>query len=796
MFRMRRGHVLVLLGLASGMLSVLLAVAVNVATGGVLPGALAPLSRLAWPAVGVLSAVTVGLSLWQQTLHARVESPIPTLPDPDLPRTIPAELPAAAAGFAGRSSELSVLRARVDAGVRVLCLSGPPGVGKSALAVRLAHELADRYPDGQLAAALGGGQGAPAPAETILARFLYALDAPIVSGHPDVDWLAARFRTTVADRRLLIFLDDARDAEQVRPLLPAAPGCLTLVTSRWPLAALTEGESHTVTTLADAEALTLLTSLVGEPRVAADPAAAGAVVAACGGLPLALRIAGARLRARPQWSIDELARRLSDERIRLDELRVGDLAVRSCFASASNDLSELDRRVFRRLAAYPGRRLSPASAAAVAGVDEPTGACAMEVLADAQLVESVGAGVYRIHDLLRLFATEQLTTEEPPAEPIAALERLLGWYGAAIVNADGDWVRNEREDLTTAVHAAVEQGLFEPALGLAEIADAALRRMPDRAYLRVLCQDGVSAARELGEPERLAQALMRAGWAENADGYAGRAVQHLSEAVAAWHDLGDATQEADAHRFLGDALRNAGRHADAAAELERALAMYRAQGRRRSEGDALAHLGVLYLTRDDPAAIEVLEQAVAIGDETPGQRTDSAFRLVLLGAAYTVAGRLTEGRPMLEDGLAIYRQAGDRRGEGFALRELGRHADKQARFDEGANLHQASIAIHEDINDLGGLGLSVEAAGDNQMAQHEPVRAADSFTRAAGIWHSLGDPVREGISLLKVAEALAVSGHLIEAAARQAAAEELLGDIDVPDADILRAALNAKQSPQ
>jgi len=190
-------------------------------------------------------------------------------------------------------------------------------------------------------------------------------------------------------------------------------------------------------------------------------------------------------------------------------------------------------------------------------------------------------------------------------------------------------------------------------------------------------------------------------------------------------------------------------------------------------------------TRDDSLAVKALERAVEIRKTQPDWPAELALPLVLLGAAYTVERRLAAGRPLLEDGLALYRHAGDRRGEAFALRELGRHADRRGDLVEGARYHALSVSAYEKIRDNAGLGLSVEAAGDNQIARHDP--AAASFTRSTTIWRSLGDHIRGGVSLLKLAEALTVSGRAAEAATHQATAEQLLAGTDIPDADFLRA---------
>ncbi|HTJ35165.1 MAG TPA: NB-ARC domain-containing protein [Dactylosporangium sp.] len=460
---MRRGQIGMLLAVTSGLFSVLLAVAVNVATGGTLPGRLGSVSWLAWPAVGVLGLVGIGLAVWQQRIadapsppahavtappaHAVTappaygleQEPVHVAPEPagaapgvperaltdpqrvvaEALRTVPAELPAAVELF-GRDEvrdEVGRLAARPGA---VVVLAAAPGAGKTALALRVAHDVRSRYADGQLHAALLGGSAEPARPEAVLGRFLAALGAPAEQRRGGADELAARFRSAVADRAVLVVLDDARNAAQVAPLLPGGARCATIVTSRSPLAELPGARLVGLGALDDDAGLELLADAAGAGRVAADPDGARALVAACGGLPLAVRIVGGRLRARAGWTPSQLAARLAGERGRLDELRQGDLAVRATFRAAYDGLPEADRLVFRRAGSHPAQSFGPAAAAARAGLPPAEATAALERLADAYLVDA-GEGADTAARLMRHLAA----LPGPAAADLAGLPAVL-----------------------------------------------------------------------------------------------------------------------------------------------------------------------------------------------------------------------------------------------------------------------------------------------------------------------------------------------------------------------------------
>ena len=354
-------------------------------------------------------------------------------------------MPADVADFTGRDEQvkrLCDLLAGVGPGtnsdpgaVRIAVVAGAGGLGKTSLAVHAAHRVRRKFPDGQLYVDLLGATPNPLPAGDVLARFLRDLgvdgrDIPV-----DEAERAARYRTTLARRRMLVVLDNAHDAAQVRPLLPGTASSAVLVTTRSRMPDLASTKLVDLNVLDDDEALKLFINVVGEERPAAEPEATAELLDACAGLPLAIRICAARLATRSGWTIRAMADRLRDVHRRLDEMRAGDLAVRASFQvsfaslPASTDKQGIDpARAFCLLGLWQGASISSAAAAALFGTPEYSAEDALEVLVDTHLLESTAPDRYRFHDLLRVYAAERAEADLSTEERGAAVGRLLGWY--------------------------------------------------------------------------------------------------------------------------------------------------------------------------------------------------------------------------------------------------------------------------------------------------------------------------------------------------------------------------------
>ena len=658
-----------------------------------------------------------------------------------LPRRPPRQLPNDIADFTGRDAELRQLhrllrldrRASSDP-VVIGAIDGMAGIGKSALAIHVAHQISERFPDGQLYLNLHGSTPGLAPVEPLnaLGLLLRGLGVPDQHVPADLDAAAARFRTTAANRKLLVVLDNARDAAQVRPLLPGSPTCAVLITSRQILATLEGAHPVHLDLLRPDHAIELLARIAGQRRIGDDPLAAAVLVELCGYLPLAIRIAGARLAARPGWPLRVMVGLLDDATRRLEELTVGRLAVRAAFDVSLRVLQESDDRVdragaqaFGLLSLPDGPDLSLAAAARLLGQDEGPTQMLLERLIDVQMLESPAPGRYLMHDLLRLFAREQAQRQERPAARRAALRRVLNWYRASAQRANrlvqpanlrrgggGEaggvefqdragalaWLEAERRNLLAAARQAAEQPRPLAAVTVA-LADALFFFAQARGYWRdweELNQLAIRVSRQLGDRTAESRALSDLAGAHYRFGRLDEAIEHLEQALRIHRDLGDLAGESAVLGNLTIAYHESGRLEEAIASCERGRMICRQTGYRYGEAIHVNTLGRVYQAQgrlDD--AIDALRMALEIFEDL-GDAYGQGISSANLGEAYRLAGRAAEAVEFCERGLARFREVGDRSYEaealarlGSALDALGDHERARLRWRESLDIFSA-----------------------------------------------------------------------------------------------------------
>ncbi|WP_117212948.1 ATP-binding protein, partial [Allorhizocola rhizosphaerae] len=624
-------------------------------------------------------------------------------PDPIGACQLPADLP----DFVGRDEELSTLERVLTDGPRLAVVSGPPGVGKTALAVHAGHRIAERFPDGQLCVALRAGAEVSADPGEVLGDMLRALGVEGSALPSGLDARAALFRTRLSARRILLVLDDAAGHRQVEALLPAGRAAV-LVTSRLPLTGLPGAVNIDLGPLDTSAAIELLCRVVGRPRVKAQHTASAEVVAACGGLPLAVRIAAAKLAARPNWTVSEFAERLANERRRLDELSYGDLAVRPGLQLAYRGLSPSAARAFGLLGGLGVPSFAAWPVALLLDTDPATGRAALEELLDARLVEGCGrdqAGQarYRLHDVTRLFARECRDAAIGHAEWEAALARVAGGWLAlgrlardhltadsyhlddktiaaamadwsAIATATGrpvGWFEAERESLGVLVSACAEAGLA----GLARsLAGCSTDFFALRAYYmdwRRVTEPALEACRRTGD--RRGEAAMRHGLGSCLIeiGTRDESLSSLRAARDLAEEVADPARTALVRREIGFVLSLTGQLDEAEAELRTAVRELDAVGLHATRAIALTSLAFVSRERGQSTeAVKFSRAALAVA-RSCGSVFAEAFASRSLAGSLMAMGRPREAERAARKAATLFERIGDPIGAGQSRRALG-----------------------------------------------------------------------------------------------------------------------------
>jgi DNA-binding SARP family transcriptional activator len=682
-------------------------------------------------------------------------------PAASAPAPPPAQLPADITDFTGRKRDVERLRDPPSAkagkdspgAVLVSLVTGAGGLGKTTLAVHAAHRMRTRFPHGQLYVNLQGAGPQPLPPGDVLARFLRDLGVPGPQIPVGEDERAGLYRTRLTRRRVLILLDDARDAAQVRPLLPGSASCAVLVTSRGRLPDLAITRLIDLDVLDDDEARALFAGIVGAERAGSDLAATGEVLAACAGLPLAIRIAGARLAARSGWTVRTLAAKLASEQGRLDELKAGDLAVRASFEVSYASLPGPavreaigPARAFRLLGLWQGPTIGLRAAAALSGQPDDHAADALEHLVDTHLLESPAPEIYRLHDLLRVYAAERCQADEPQQSRQDAVRRILTWYlhtaeaAARIISPNHtrvpleepepeirplkfatldqalEWCDTERANLVAATLQAAASGRHDLAWRLPAAAMSYFYRRSHWADWIATHRVGLDSAGETGD--RLGEA-----WMLNNLGMAYGSRQ-MTEAVDCF---------------------------------ARALAIYREIGNQRGEArvmNNLAHAHLLLRRFDE--VLDLGGSALAIQRQVQ-DRYNEGISLGLLGEAHRGLGRPSDAVRNFEQALVIFRELGDRDAEADSLSDLGEAYLRLDQVKDAVACLGDSLAIRRAIGDRYGQATTLRLLGRAWQGTGDREKSHEMLTEALRLFEGLGDDVQAGRVRAELQELVEVS---------------------------------------
>ncbi|MEO3855937.1 tetratricopeptide repeat protein [Acrocarpospora sp. B8E8] len=613
----------------------------------------------------------------------------------------------------------------------VVVVSGPAGVGKSTLSLTWAHRNHDHFPDGQLYADLRGHATDPPvePAE-VLGLFIRAFGiAPdrIPGGLAE---RAALYQSLVNGRRIVVVLDDAISAAQVRPLLPASGNGMVLVTSRWRLAGLVVGGARglQVERLGVDAALDLLRHTLGDDRVGDELDAATELVDLCAGVPLAVSVAAARLATRPHWPLTEMVAALAQESRRLSALSVeDDMTIRAALTLSYQNLAPDAARLYRLLGLFPGASFGGAAAAAAAGLPAEESRRLLGVLADANLLDDLPGGEYRFHDLVRLHARETAELEDSATAREESVRRAVGWFldtaraasdaaapyrripvaAGAMEFADAagglDWMDREFRNLRAAAQVAFERGWHETAW---QLVDALWPLFLHRGfYAERLEVDrlGLAAARAAGDPIGEAKMLNRTGVSLRALGRWDEAAEDFGRALEIWRGLGNAYRVAGGYRRLGWLELDRDRPEAAIRLFAEALEGYQAAGEVRRVALARCDLGRALV--ESGRAEEAVPYLAAAYEAAESDRYNRTRALILLG-------RVQGSEPDINRGLQVMRELGSASGEAFALQTLGELALRHGRPEDARELLNRARQV------LNGMG-SATTRLDRLLAQLE-----------------------------------------------------------------------------
>jgi len=687
-------------------------------------------------------------------------------------------LPHDTVAFTGRTRELDRLVAAVSEtaasgviGIHVM--DGMAGVGKTAFAVHAAHQLAGRFPDGQIFLSLHAHTAGQQPVDPAgaLATLLLTTGVAPQQIPPGLEERSATWRGHLAGKKMLLVLDDAAGSDQVRPLLPGTAGCLVLVTSRRRLTAL-EAAPVSLGTLPPGEAADLLVRLTGRPGLQPGHRAVAEVTGLCGYLPLAIRLAAAGLRHHPAWTVTDLAAELATARDRLAALQAEDVSVAAAFDLSYQDLTAGQQRLFRRLGLHPGAEIDAYAAAALDDAGLQDTRRRLGELYDHNLIGEPARGRYRLHDLLREYA-RALAAADGPADQQAAIGRLMDYYLHTAVAASRHvawrtsitgppppetapawapemhtdeeaiaWLQTERANLHACAGYAATHARLRHAVGISAAVNDFLLTEGHWNQAETLGQVALAAARTVGDRQGQAWTLHQLGTVQELTGQYAAAAAGQTQALQLFRDLGERHGQACALNQLGTVQRITGKYPAATASLTEALQLFRDLGDRRGQAWALTQLGMVqHLTGDHQAATASLTQGLRLLRD-PGDRRGQGWPLQYLGVVQLQTGDYPAATASLSQALQLFRDLGERAGQAEASINLGELLFQSSAYREACDYFSEALnitrRITRDTDAPVQEARALEEIGQNQIREGNPGQGAAHLRHALTIYRRIG----------------------------------------------------------
>jgi DNA-binding SARP family transcriptional activator len=753
---------------------------------------------------------------------------------------VPKQLPPAIADFTGRVDVIQSLtmllsaRDEEDGQIRylpVVTLTGKGGVGKTALAVHVAHLVRDAYPDGQIFAQLKGSDGQPIGPMELLARFLRVLGLQRVSLPDNLTERTNVYRSRLGSGRVLIVLDDADNVSQVTPLIPGSPGCAVIITSRNPLSAVHGGNHLEIGDLDEETCLELLRRVIGAERVKAEESSALTLVRLCGCLPLALRIAAARLLARPHWTIDQLVLRMTDEDRRLDELALDNVGIRATMSLSYHSLRPDARRLFIRLCLLGSSEFASWVSAPLLDMSPDVAVDLLETLVDAHLVEVYnaedGSPRFRLHELIRIYAMERLALDEPVEDRTRSLQRLLGcWlavatmahrriYGGDFTVLHGNaplwtlpddvlddvlgtplaWFRSERAGLISAILQAGQAGLDEICWDLAVTSVTLFESEHLVEDWQRTHEVALEATRRAGNRRGEAAVLYSLGTLKTQQRL-DDAARYLKRALSLFDQLGDTHGRALTQGVLGFTYRLVGDYERALLHYQEGLASSREVGDSVCEADALTNIAQIMMDREEYDKVEdFLGRAQMVCRSLKAQRP-AAQTEYKFGEFFLRKGEMERAERSFTSVLQVSREHGDLVGETYALCSLGIIRTRQEQYALAEADLAAALNLARNLNDNLVHGRVLLASAELYLEGKDLRHATALVNEAVLVFSEMGSvPVWRARLLELKARIDDEGGYRAGAVAARGEAIALVGDRDSALARSLAEVIDSTDSP-